>query len=50
MIGTANILAGVHGIAAIVTRRSLPPTSARETSYVLLCVRTIDSRGGLLGW
>ena len=32
LIGTANILAGVHGIAAIVTRRSLPPTSARETN------------------
>ncbi|XP_064384568.1 uncharacterized protein LOC135333524 [Halichondria panicea] len=31
LIGTANILAGVHGIAAIVTRRSLPSTSARET-------------------
>ncbi len=31
LIGTANILAGVHGIAAIVTRRSLPPTPARET-------------------
>ncbi len=33
LIGTAKILAGVHGIAAIVTRRSLPPTSVRETTY-----------------
>ncbi|XP_064384066.1 vacuolar protein sorting-associated protein 26A-like [Halichondria panicea] len=37
LIGTANILAGVHGIAAIVTRRSLPPTSARETRISCAC-------------